>query len=69
MTAIQDRSGIDSEAVTKMLASIYPIRRVGYVEDTTHAIMFLATDNSSFITGASVATDGGYIVSSHLNEI
>lgn len=37
----------------------YPIGRLGDVDDTTNAILFLADERSSFITGVSLSVDGG----------
>lgn len=37
----------------------YPLGRIGDVGDTTNAILFLASEQSSFITGVSLSVDGG----------
>jgi NAD(P)-dependent dehydrogenase (short-subunit alcohol dehydrogenase family) len=39
----------------------YPIGRIGEVEDVANAVVFLASDNSTFINGASIPVDGGFI--------
>jgi 3-oxoacyl-[acyl-carrier protein] reductase len=36
-----------------------PLRRLGSVEDVAHAVRFLASDESSYITGQSIVIDGG----------
>src|SRR5271154_3233611 len=41
------------------LLSGVPMKRIGQPEEVAAAILFLASDNASFITGASLATDGG----------
>jgi NAD(P)-dependent dehydrogenase (short-subunit alcohol dehydrogenase family) len=41
------------------LISGVPMKRIGQPEEVAAAILFLASDNASFITGASLATDGG----------
>jgi NAD(P)-dependent dehydrogenase (short-subunit alcohol dehydrogenase family) len=38
----------------------YPIGRFGQPEDVARACLFLASDESSFITGAVLPVDGGY---------
>ncbi|KAL7598807.1 hypothetical protein Lser_V15G22482 [Lactuca serriola] len=38
--------------------------RCGMVEDIAHAVLFLATDESGFITGHNLVIDGGYTTSS-----
>ncbi|GAA2558444.1 SDR family NAD(P)-dependent oxidoreductase [Mycolicibacterium diernhoferi] len=40
-----------------------PLGRLGNPEDVADAVIFLCTDNSSFITGSVVTVDGGYCVS------
>src|SRR2546425_3149958 len=41
------------------LVSRVPLKRVGLPEEIAQAIVFLASDKASFITGASIAVDGG----------
>jgi NAD(P)-dependent dehydrogenase (short-subunit alcohol dehydrogenase family) len=41
------------------LVSRVPVRRMGRPEEIAQAILFLASDKSPFITGASIAVDGG----------
>src|SRR5579872_184971 len=41
------------------LISGVPMKRIGRPEEVAAAILFLASDKASFITGASLATDGG----------
>jgi NAD(P)-dependent dehydrogenase (short-subunit alcohol dehydrogenase family) len=41
------------------LISRVPMKRIGQPEEVAAAILFLASDKASFITGASLATDGG----------
>ena len=48
-----------SEAERKRLAAIPPLRRNGVPEDVAQAALFLASDMSSYITGASLVVDGG----------
>lgn len=44
----------------KYLLDNHPIGRFGTPEEVANAILFLASDEASFITGASLAVDGGY---------
>ena len=41
-------------------------RRLGSPEEVAEPVIWLASDRSSFVTGASVACDGGVVVNSHL---
>ena len=44
----------------RSMAERIPLRRLGTVEDISHLIRFLASDESSFITGETVNINGGY---------
>ena len=39
---------------------IHPLGRLGQASDVAKAILFLASDDSSFMTGSEVVVDGGY---------
>jgi NAD(P)-dependent dehydrogenase (short-subunit alcohol dehydrogenase family) len=38
----------------------YPLGRFGKPEEVAHACLFLASDESAFITGTTLPIDGGY---------
>ncbi len=42
------------------LASLHPIGRLGRSEEIAETVLFLASDKASFITGQSLAIDGGF---------
>ncbi len=48
--------------VMRSLAEDTPLMRTGTPEDVAKAVMFLATEDSSFITGQTICVDGGFIV-------
>ena len=43
-----------------MLEEAQPIKRIAKPEEVAHVVSFLLSDESSFITGALIAADGGY---------
>ena len=43
------------------IESMHPMGRLGEPEEVAQAILFLASDEASFITGAILAVDGGYL--------
>ena len=43
-----------------MLARV-PMRRVGKPEEVSNLVLFLASDQSSYITGSTVVIDGGWL--------
>ena len=48
------------EALMKEWSKDYPIGRFGVPEDIANACLFLASDESSFVTGVSLPVDGGF---------
>lgn len=49
-----------SEEVREGIIALHPIGRLGRSEEIAKAFLFLASDDASFITGTSLAVDGGY---------
>jgi NAD(P)-dependent dehydrogenase (short-subunit alcohol dehydrogenase family) len=50
----------DPAVRAKMLQGV-PLRRAGEVDEVANAILFLASDEASYITGAELYVDGGYL--------
>ncbi len=48
-----------TEGNTAGLVSTVPMKRMGRPEEIAQTIVFLASDKAPFITGASIAVDGG----------
>ena len=46
--------------VMRELVSRHPIGRLGKPEEIAYAALYLASDESTFVTGAPLVVDGGY---------
>ena len=54
-------AGGTREAVVEGFASVHPMKRLGRPNEPAEAIVFLASDESSFTTGADLPVDGGFL--------
>ncbi|MGH2609083.1 MAG: SDR family NAD(P)-dependent oxidoreductase [Tepidiformaceae bacterium] len=55
---------MDPELLRPGMARMQPIPRAGLPEDIANAALWLASDESSFVTGQSIVVDGGYTITS-----
>ena len=53
------RPMLEAMGIDRWIASRTPMRRVGEAEEVTNAVMFLASDLASYITGVDLLVDGG----------
>ncbi|GAN60363.1 short-chain dehydrogenase [Acetobacter cibinongensis] len=53
-------AGLGKKGIEKVV-SMHPLGRMGKPEEVANAILFLASDEASFITGAVLPVDGGYL--------
>ena len=61
-TPIYDKLGMPEEAVAEMgkgFATSNPLKRFGNPKEITDAVLFLASDEASFVNGIELAIDGG----------
>ena len=52
-------AGGDRQAALAKLGRQVPLGRIGRVEDVAYAVLYLAADESSFVTGTEIRVDGG----------
>ena len=55
---MRGRTSFDEAAV----ANMHPLGRIGEPEDVANAVLFLASNAASWITGAALPVDGGYTI-------
>jgi len=55
-----DQGRLFSPAVLEKAARAYPLRRLGTPEDVVPAVLLLASDRASYITGQTLSVSGGY---------
>jgi 3-oxoacyl-[acyl-carrier protein] reductase len=55
--------GITPKEIEEAWAAQAPLKRVGRPEESANAVVFLASECASYITGVSLAVDGGVVKS------
>jgi 2-deoxy-D-gluconate 3-dehydrogenase len=55
-------SGVDMAAVMKAFMEKIPMGRMGDPDDIGKAVLFLASDMSSYMTGSQIVVDGGFLL-------
>ena len=60
MPPMRDRK-LSTHAARDAIIARVPLRRVGHVEDVAHAVLFLASDESAYVTGVELSVDGGFL--------
>ena len=50
----------DKDEMYQIFANNHPLKRVGQPDEVASAILFLASSEAAYITGASLPVDGGY---------
>ena len=57
----RDRSGVSEEAFLAEQAALHLLGRPGRPREVAYAVLFLASDEASFITATPLLVDGGYL--------
>jgi NAD(P)-dependent dehydrogenase (short-subunit alcohol dehydrogenase family) len=60
MKVLADRAGSDVATQRATIGALHPMNRFGEAEEVANGVLFLASDESSFRTGAELVLDGGY---------
>ena len=50
----------DAEAARKALVALHPLGRLGEPDEIAYGVLYLASDESKFVTGSELVIDGGY---------
>ncbi len=53
--------GVEPRQVHERWASQVPLRRLGQPEEFANLVVFLASERASYITGTTIAVDGGFV--------
>ncbi len=53
------RANLDAQGGGSAIANRHPLGRIGQPEEIAHAVLWLASDDASFITGTDIEVDGG----------
>jgi NAD(P)-dependent dehydrogenase (short-subunit alcohol dehydrogenase family) len=61
LTAAVLKNAEDPQAVRRERTAVHPIGRLGTPEDIAGMAVYLASEESSWVTGAALAVDGGYL--------
>ena len=61
-TPMLERGGLTTDReVYEMIAGLHPIKRLGKPEEIASAVIWLCSDEASFVTGHAMLIDGGYV--------
>jgi cyclopentanol dehydrogenase len=51
----------DNEEFGRRMLSKIPMGRIGQPEEVAYGVLYLASDESSYVTGAELVIDGGWV--------
>ena len=62
MNELEERFGEQKDAVLEMMEGIFPMKRLGRPEEAAEVVCFLASDESSYVSGTAIPVDGANII-------
>ena len=60
-TGMPDRGTSSKEALENYISTFVPMGRMGTAQEVAELVVWLCSDAASFVTGTTVAVDGGYL--------
>lgn len=61
-TPLLTKGGIsDNNPAEQHIVALHPMKRLGTADEIAKAFVFLASEDSSFVTGTAFEVDGGYL--------
>lgn len=61
LDSLAERSGSAKNETLAMMDSLHPIGRIGQPQEVANLVVWLCSEKASFITGANVPVDGGFV--------
>jgi len=61
LDSLAEQASGGSQSTSEMMAPLHPLGRIGTAEEVASLIAWLCSDSASFVTGAHVPVDGGYV--------
>lgn len=60
-SALAKKEGVDAAEIEDRWAKQTPLRRIGQPDEFANVVVFLASERASYVTGTSIAIDGGIV--------
>lgn len=61
LDSLADQSTGGTQSAHEMMDPLHPIGRIGRAQEVAEMIVWLCSDRASFVTGAAMPVDGGYV--------